>query len=47
MANLKLNISDFEAEKLSKKHQKTVSGGEDPIDPSKGDGKGNTINGTK
>jgi hypothetical protein len=47
MTNLKLNISDFMTEKLSKKQQKTVSGGDDPIDPSKGDGKGNTINGTK
>ena len=42
MANLKLNISDFETEKLSKKQQKTVSGGDESIDPSKGDGKGNT-----
>ena len=43
MANQKLNISNFESEKLSKKQQKTVSGGDDPIDPSKGDGKGNTV----
>ncbi|MFH7003572.1 rSAM-modified peptide [Flavobacterium bizetiae] len=42
MANIKLNISDFEAVKLSKKQQKTISGGGDPIDPNKGDGKGNT-----
>jgi hypothetical protein len=46
MANLRLNISDFETEKLSKKHQRTVSGGDD-IDPSKGDGKGATVVGTK
>ncbi|WP_121318313.1 rSAM-modified peptide [Flavobacterium piscis] len=43
MANQKLNISDFEILMLSKKQQKTISGGEDPIDPSKGDGKGNTV----
>ncbi|CAA9196700.1 hypothetical protein FLA105534_01279 [Flavobacterium bizetiae] len=42
MANIKLNISDFETVKLSKKQQKTISGGDDPIDPNKGDGKGNT-----
>ena len=46
MANQKLNISNFESEKLSKKQQKTVSGGDDPIDPSKGDGKGNTVGST-
>jgi hypothetical protein len=42
MANIKLNISDFETVKLSKKQQKTISGGDDSIDPNKGDGKGNT-----
>ncbi|CAA9196703.1 hypothetical protein FLA105534_01282 [Flavobacterium bizetiae] len=41
MANLKLNISDFETAKLSKKQQKTILGGD--IDPNKGDGKGNTV----
>ena len=43
MINKKLNISDFQTEKLSKSQQKTLSGGDDPIDPSKGDGKGNTV----
>ena len=43
MKNIKLNISDFQTEKLSKNQQKMVSGGDDPIDPSRGDGKGNTI----
>lgn len=42
MKNQKLNISDFETVKLSKQHQKTISGGDESIDPSKGDGKGNT-----
>ncbi|WP_121318317.1 rSAM-modified peptide [Flavobacterium piscis] len=46
MANQKLNISNFESEKLSKKQQKTVSGGDEAIDPSKGDGKGNTVGST-
>ena len=41
MANIKLNISDFETVKLSKKQQKTILGGDDAIDPSKVDGKGN------
>ncbi|MBF4483904.1 MULTISPECIES: rSAM-modified peptide [unclassified Flavobacterium] len=40
MKNTKLNISDFQTEKLSKNQQKTVSGGDGYIDPSKGDGKG-------
>jgi len=39
MTTQKLNIRDFQTEKLSKNQQKTVSGGDD-IDPSKGDGKG-------
>lgn len=43
MKNIKLNISDFQTEKLSKTQQKTVSGGDDPVDPNKGDGKGNTV----
>ncbi|MFH7003574.1 rSAM-modified peptide [Flavobacterium bizetiae] len=45
MKNTKLNISDFETVKLSKNQQKTILGGD--IDPSKGDGKGNTVEGTK
>ena len=42
MANKKSNIREFETVKLTKKQQKTISGGDDPIDPNKGDGKGNT-----
>ncbi len=42
MKNQKLNFEDFENEKLSKNQQKTVRGGDDePIDPGKGNGKGN------
>ncbi|MFG4000965.1 rSAM-modified peptide [Flavobacterium aquidurense] len=40
MKNNKLNFEDFQIEKLSKKQQKTVLGGDEPIDPSKGTGKG-------
>lgn len=43
MKTNKLNISDFQTEKLSKNQQITISGGDDYIDPSKGDGKGNTV----
>ncbi|MCC9062764.1 rSAM-modified peptide [Flavobacterium piscisymbiosum] len=41
MATQKLNISDFEFEKLAKNQQKTIQGGDEPVDPSKGNGKGN------
>ncbi|WP_428230477.1 rSAM-modified peptide [Flavobacterium sp.] len=43
MRNTKVTFEDFEIEKLSKNQQKTVHGGGDnePIDPSKGTGKGN------
>jgi natural product precursor len=46
MKTKKLKFQDFEADKLSKKEQKTVRGGDvptepDPIDPGKGTGKGN------
>ncbi|CAA9196701.1 hypothetical protein FLA105534_01280 [Flavobacterium bizetiae] len=44
MKNTKLNIGDFQTEKLSKNQQKTVSGGD--VDPNKGDGKGNTVEST-
>ena len=40
MINKKLNISDFQTEKIAKNQQKTIQGGDDFIDPSKGDGKG-------
>ncbi|QDW19772.1 hypothetical protein [Flavobacterium sp. KBS0721] len=43
MTTQKLNISDFQTEKLSKNQQRTVSGGDSSIDPSKGDGKGSTL----
>ncbi|MBS7230176.1 rSAM-modified peptide [Flavobacterium psychroterrae] len=33
-----LNFEDFEMEKLSKKEQKTVRGGDTYVDPSKGIG---------
>ncbi|STO14733.1 rSAM-modified peptide [Flavobacterium hibernum] len=35
-----LKFEDFENEKLSRKEQKTVHGGEDLTDPSIGQGKG-------
>ena len=45
MTNQALKLTDFQTEKLSKNQQKTVSGGD--IDPSKGDGNGNTVVGKK
>lgn len=42
MKNRTVTFEDFATEKLSKNQQKTVSGGDESIDPSKGDGKGNT-----
>lgn len=44
MKNQALKFEDFENEKLSKNQQKTVHGGDgggEPIDPGKGNGKGN------
>ena len=46
MRTQKLKFTDFETEKLSKNQQKIVRGGDvppetDPIDPGKGNGKGN------
>ncbi|WP_428230478.1 rSAM-modified peptide [Flavobacterium sp.] len=43
MTTKKITFEDFQIEKLSKSHQKTVQGGDnnDSIDPSKGTGKGN------
>jgi len=42
MTNQALKLTDFQTEKLSKNQQKTIHGGDDYIDPSKGDGKVNT-----
>lgn len=42
MTKQALNFEDFKAEKLSRKQQKTVHGGDDPIEPTKQDGKGAT-----
>ncbi|PWK02748.1 hypothetical protein BC749_101822 [Flavobacterium araucananum] len=46
MANYKLKLEDFKSEKITKIQQKTVRGGDDPVDPncvdpSKGLGSGN------
>ncbi|WP_428230476.1 rSAM-modified peptide [Flavobacterium sp.] len=43
MKNRKVTFEEFEAKKLSKNEQKTIHGGgeNEPIDPSKGTGKGN------
>ncbi|MFH6947393.1 rSAM-modified peptide [Flavobacterium sp. FlaQc-51] len=38
MKNCKLNFEDFENEKLSKKQQKTIHGGDE--EPTKGNGNG-------
>ncbi|CAA9196704.1 hypothetical protein FLA105534_01283 [Flavobacterium bizetiae] len=43
MTNQALKLTDFQREKLSKNQQKTIQGGDDYVDPNKGDGKGNTI----
>jgi natural product precursor len=42
MKNNKTTFGNFEIEKLSKKQQKTIlgGGGDDPVDPVKGNGKG-------
>lgn len=40
MTNSKLNLEDFKSEKLSKKEQKTIRGGDD-TDPTKTGGNGN------
>ncbi|MCC9018038.1 MULTISPECIES: rSAM-modified peptide [Flavobacterium] len=43
MANRAQKFEDFQSEKLSKKEQKTVQGGDESIipgDPSRGNGKG-------
>ncbi|MFG4000968.1 rSAM-modified peptide [Flavobacterium aquidurense] len=42
MKNYKATFEEFEAKKMSKNEQKTIhgGGGDDPIDPSKGTGKG-------
>jgi hypothetical protein len=42
MKNTTLKFEDFEAQKLSKTQQKTVHGGDDPVDPSNQTGKGAT-----
>lgn len=41
MTKHNLKFEDFQNEKLSKKQQKTIHGGDEPIDPGKGNGKGN------
>ena len=46
MTNNKLKLEDFQTEKIDKKQQKIVSGGDTPldpncVDPSKGIGSGN------
>jgi hypothetical protein len=40
MTNQGLKLTDFQTEKIAKNQQKTIKGGDDFIDPSKGDGKG-------
>jgi len=40
MKNSNAKFEDFESQKMSKNQQKTIQGGE-PVDPSKGTGKGN------
>jgi hypothetical protein len=40
MTNQGLKLTDFQTEKIAKNQQKTIHGGDDFIDPSKGDGKG-------
>ncbi|WP_394772755.1 rSAM-modified peptide [Flavobacterium sp.] len=42
MKNTTLKFENFEAEKLSRNQQKTVQGGDDPVDPSNQTGKGAT-----
>jgi len=43
MKNNKIKFEDFESQKISKNQQKTIQGGggDEPVDPSKGTGKGN------
>jgi hypothetical protein len=41
MKNQTLLFADFETERLSKNQQKTIHGGDEPIDPNNGKGKGN------
>jgi hypothetical protein len=42
MKNTTLKFEDFQEEKLSRIQQKTVKGGDDPVDPSNQTGKGAT-----
>jgi len=42
MTKQTLKLEDFEKEKLSKNQKMTIHGGDEPIDPGKGNGKGST-----
>ncbi|MCC9062762.1 rSAM-modified peptide [Flavobacterium piscisymbiosum] len=43
MKNQISKFEEFKIEKLSKSQQKAIQGGDDPVDPSKGNGKGNGV----